>query len=218
MIDRSSINNVNNKIDSLINPANLINPGDNLNLSKLITRIEENPVIAAIRRDEDIEYALESTVTTIFLLREDIFTIEKNVQKIKDKNKSVFVHIELLEGLGRDNRAIDYVAEVVRPNGIITTRINQVKYAKEKGIYTIQRFFLVDSQSYETARKSVQSIKPDMIEIMPAVMPGIISRFSKDVSLPVIAGGLIDIKEDIIEVLKAGALGVSTGKKELWSC
>lgn len=98
MIDRSSINNVNNKIDSLINPANLINPGDNLNLSKLITRIEENPVIAAIRRDEDIEYALESTVTTIFLLREDIFTIEKNVQKIKDKNKSVFVHIELLEG------------------------------------------------------------------------------------------------------------------------
>jgi glycerol-3-phosphate responsive antiterminator len=169
-------------------------------------------------KDEDIEYALESTVTTIFLLREDIFTIEKNVQNIKDKNKSVFVHIELLEGLGRDNRAIDYLTEVIRPNGIITTRTGQVKYAREKGIYTIQRFFLVDSQSYETAIKSVQSVKPDMIEIMPAVMPGIIGRFSKDVSLPVIAGGLIDSKNDIIEALKAGALGASTGKKELWNC
>ena len=40
-------------------------------MGKIIGRIEENPIIAAIRRDEDIEYALESTVTTIFLL-EDI--------------------------------------------------------------------------------------------------------------------------------------------------
>ncbi len=230
MMNKSSVNNANNKNDNLINSTNLtdpadlidannvINSGGNLSLGKIIGRIEENPIIAAIRRDEDIEYALESTVTTIFLLREDIFTIEKNVQNIKDKNKSVFVHIELLEGLGRDNRAIDYLTEVIRPNGIITTRTGQVKYAREKGIYTIQRFFLVDSQSYETAIKSVQSVKPDMIEIMPAVMPGIIGRFSKDVSLPVIAGGLIDSKNDIIEALKAGALGASTGKKELWNC
>ncbi len=233
MMNKSSINNANNKNDNLINSTdstdltgsanladsnNVINMGDNLSLGKIIGRIEENPVIAAIRRDEDIEYALESTVTTIFLLKEDIFTIEKNVQKIKDKNKSVFVHIELLEGLGKDNRAIDYLADVIKPNGIITTRTSQVKYAREKGIYTIQRCFLVDSQSYEIAIKSVQSVKPDMVEIMPAVMPGIISRFSKEVSLPVIAGGLIDSKNDIIEVLKAGALGASTGKKELWSC
>ena len=55
-----------------------------------------------------------------------------------------------------------------------------------------------------------------MIEIMPAVMPGVIRRFKQEISLPVIAGGLIDSKEDIIDILKAGALGVSTGKKELW--
>ena len=144
MIKKSNINNANNKNDNLINSTNLtdpadlidannvINSGGNLSLGKIIGRIEENPIIAAIRRDEDIEYALESTVTTIFLLREDIFTIEKNVQNIKDKNKSVFVHIELLEGLGRDNRAIDYLTEVIRPNGIITTRTGQVKYAREK--------------------------------------------------------------------------------------
>lgn len=185
-------------------------------LSELIGKIEENPVIAAIRKDEDIEYAVNMPITTIFLLRADIFSIERNVQRIKENNKNVFIHIELLEGLGKDNRAIDYIAEVIKPSGIITTRTSQVKYAEEKGICTIQRFFLVDSQSYETAIKSVHLIKPDMVEIMPAVMPEIINRFCRDVSLPVIAGGLIDSKEDIIGALKAGALGISTGKKELW--
>jgi len=35
--------------------------------------------------------------------------------------------------------------------------------------------------------------------------------------VPVIAGGLITTKKDIIEVLKAGALGVSTCNKSLWT-
>jgi len=51
---------------------------------------------------------------------------------------------------------------------------------------------------------------------MPAVMPNVIRRFKKEITIPVIAGGLIDSKEDIIDILKAGALGVSTGKKDLW--
>jgi len=55
-----------------------------------------------------------------------------------------------------------------------------------------------------------------MIEIMPGVMPKIIKRIAGKVSIPVIAGGLIDNSEDISELLKAGALGASTGKKELW--
>jgi glycerol uptake operon antiterminator len=121
-----------------------------------------------------------------------------------------------MEGIGKDNKAIDYIAEIIKPSGIITTRMNQVKHAKEKGICVIQRFFLVDSQSYETAINSMKLIKPDMVEIMPAVMPKIISRFCNDVQLPIIAGGLINNKEDMLCALNAGALGISVGKKELW--
>lgn len=183
-----------------------------------INKIEINPIIAAIRRSEDIEYALSLSNTTIFLLKEDIFTLERNVQRIKDRGKSVFVHMELLEGLGKDNRAIDYLAEVVKPSGIITTRTSHVRYAKEKGILTIQRFFLVDSQSYAMAKKSISLAKPDMIEIMPAIIPRVINEFSRNIKPPIIAGGLISSKDDIIKVLKAGALGVSTSKRELWNC
>jgi len=65
--------------------------------------------------------------------------------------------------------------------------------------------------------KIAQTVKPDLIEVMPGVMPGVIGRITRQVSIPVIAGGLIDSKQDIIEILKSGALGASTGKAELWN-
>jgi len=185
-------------------------------MNSLLERIEENPVIAAIRKEEDIEAAVASQVTTVFLLHADIFNINSLVDRIRCSDKSVFIHIDFLEGIGRDRKAIDYIVESIHPDGIISTGSSQIKYAKEKGIFTIQRFFLVDSLSYETTIKAVHSVKPDMIEVMPAVMPGIVRKICRQVPVPVIAGGLIDSKEDIIEVLKTGALGVSTGKKELW--
>lgn len=185
--------------------------------NNIINSIEENPIIAAIRNVGDIEDAIKSKASSIFLLKADIFNISNCVNLIKNSNKNVFIHFDFLEGLGRDNKAIDYIVETVKPDGIITTRTNHVKYADEKGLFTIQRFFLVDSQSYQTAIKSITSVKADMIEIMPGVMPSIISRFRENINIPIIAGGLIDSKQDIIDALKAGALGVSTGKKELWA-
>ncbi len=77
-------------------------------------------------------------------------------------------------------------------------------------------FFLIDSKSFETTIKTVKSVKPDMIEIMPGVLPQTILKLTQQLSVPIIAGGLIETKEDIIAVLKVGALGVSVGKNCLW--
>ena len=57
---------------------------------------------------------------------------------------------------------------------------------------------------------------PDMVELMPAAMPHVIKKICGVLEFPVIAGGLIESKEDIMDVLNAGALGVSTGRQELW--
>ena len=54
------------------------------------------------------------------------------------------------------------------------------------------------------------------MEILPGVMPKIIKRICNLVNVPVITGGLIDEKEDIINALRAGAEGVSTTDKKLW--
>lgn len=182
----------------------------------IIRRIEENPIIAAVQKKEDLELAIMSEVTTIFLLHADIFNIQSYVNKIKNANKSVLVHMDLLEGIAKDPKAIEYIAKIIRPDGIISTKSSHIKIAKEKGLFTVQRFFLIDNQSYDVAIRSIKTIQPDMIEVMPGVIPNVIKRIKKQVSASIIAGGLIDSKKDIIEILKSGGLGVSTGKKELW--
>ncbi len=184
--------------------------------NKVIENIEQNPVIAAIRKEADLCTALSSQVTTIFLLAADIFNISGMVDRIKKKGKSALIHIDFLEGLGKDEKALDYIVEVIKPDGIITTRSNHIRYAKSKGMFTIQRFFLIDSLSYETTIKTVQTVNPDMIEVMPAIMPSILKKITSQLPLPIIAGGLIESKSDIIDIIKSGALGASTGKKELW--
>ncbi|MCT4542677.1 MAG: glycerol-3-phosphate responsive antiterminator [Vallitalea sp.] len=185
-------------------------------MKNIIDSIEENPIIAAIRDESEIEKAIDSSVSTVFLLCTDIFNIKRLVDKIKMNNKRVFIHMDFIEGLGRDHKTIDYITQVIKPDGIISTRNNQIKHAKENNLFTIQRFFLIDSLSLETTIKTVKSVKPDMIEVMPGIIPGIINDLSKQLSVPIIAGGLVGSKEDIISVLKVGALGVSVGKNDLW--
>jgi len=38
----------------------------------------------------------------------------------------------------------------------------------------------------------------------------------KEVLVPIIAGGLIQTKKDIMESISAGAMAISTTKQELW--
>ena len=55
-----------------------------------------------------------------------------------------------------------------------------------------------------------------MIELMPGIIPDVIRRFTQAVDIPVIAGGLITERKQIIDALSAGAIGVSTGSAALW--
>ncbi len=184
--------------------------------SEIIGKIEENPIIAAVRQQLDFEAALESSVTTIFLLNEDILTVKGLVERIKAKDKNVLVNVDSRKTFEKGREAIDYICDTIRPDGIITSESNNIKYAKEKGMFSILRLSLVDSLSYETAVNTALSDKPDMIEILPGIIPRVLKQYCSEVNIPVIAGGLIDSKEDIVNIIKAGALGAAAGKKELW--
>jgi len=53
-------------------------------------------------------------------------------------------------------------------------------------------------------------------EIMPGLMPKVIKKLSQKTHIPIITGGLIKEKEDVINAIKAGALSVSTTETSLW--
>lgn len=182
----------------------------------VLDAIRDFPIIAAIRDLNDINTVFSSNVDVIFLLTGDIINLEDIVHEIKKHKKIVFVHFDLVEGLGKDNKGVEYISTKIKPHGIISTRNNILTYAKQYGVFSIQRLFLLDSQALKTGLNSTKQIEPDAIEIMPGIIPSMINEIMKDIHHPVIAGGLVKTKDEVINALKAGAIAVSTSEKSLW--
>ena len=60
-----------------------------------------------------------------------------------------------------------------------------------------------------------RNTNPHLMEIMPGVVTKVITHYT-DRGMPVIAGGLIQYKSEVMDALGAGATAVSTGQPELW--
>lgn len=69
--------------------------------------------------------------------------------------------------------------------------------------------------SLATGIKSVKDTKPDAIEVMPVIASKLMLK--DQASVPIIAGGLISTKNDVIETLSTGVLAVSTSSENLWN-
>lgn len=184
--------------------------------NNFFSRVQNNPIIAAVNEVGKLEPAIASPCEVIFLLMGSICNIKEIVEKAKNAGKYILVHMDLVEGISKDIAALEFISKHVGPDGIITTKSNLVKVAKENDVFAIQRLFILDSLSLDTGIKSIHLTKPDAVEILPGVMPKIISRVHHETRVPLIAGGLINDKEDVIGVLKAGALAVSTSNRSVW--
>lgn len=173
-------------------------------------------IIAAVRSEAEYEKALHTDVETIFFLSPSILNLENIVRLAKENHKQLYIHLDLTAGLGKDKAALEFVS-ALGIDGIISTRSNLIKAARECGLKTVQRFFVVDSQSLETTVETLKNSKADMAEIMPGIMPKIMEKLKERVETPLIAGGLIESSEDVQSVLQSGAVAISTGSRILWN-
>ncbi len=174
------------------------------------------PVIAAVKDAESLERGIHSDIPLVFVLFGDICSIEEIVEKLKEAGKTVFVHLDLIQGLSGREVAVDFLKARTKADGIISTKINVVNYAEQQGFYTVFRVFLVDTKAYETLVKQRKQIHMDVLEILPGVMPRVIKKLVQSFPIPVIASGLIMEKEDVIEGLKAGVMAISTTNIKVW--
>ncbi len=174
-----------------------------------------NKVIAAVRDNASFKSAVSSDVELIFDLHPDINTLKSKVRFAHENGKKIFIHIDLAEGIGKDKSGISY-AHQCGVDGIISTRANLIKLARDTGLSAVQRFFAVDSQSVDNITENLKSARADMIEIMPGVLPKVISLVCRRANIPVIAGGLINNMEEIRVALESGASSVSVSKEEFW--
>ncbi len=183
---------------------------------EVIDIVANTPIIAAVTSVEDVKEAIASPCDVLFLLSGTIQSMKEIIDLIHDADKIVFVHLDLMKGLAYDREGLAYLKEVFKPDGVISTKGMVVKKAKDIGFATIQRLFVLDSKSIGMGIKQLRDMKPDFVEVMPGGMPKIIKRISEQVTTPVIAGGLIDQADEIMPLLKAGAISVSTSARPLW--
>lgn len=181
--------------------------------SKLDDLLASKPVIAAVQNDK-WQDALNSPVQVLFYLSADLMSVEQRVKQAHEAGKFILIHIDLAEGIGKDRMGIRYLARC-GVDGIISTRAQLIRAAKEQGLLTVQRFFALDSKGMDSINDMLRTTNPDMMEIMPGVIGKAIRRFSGE-QVPVIAGGLIQTQEEVKNALSDGAVAVSTGEQALW--
>ena len=136
--------------------------------------------------------------------------------QIKESDKVAMVHIDLITGLSSKEVAVDFIRNNTSADGIISTKPALIKRARELSLYTTLRVFVLDSMAFENIEKQMSVARPDIIEILPGLMPKVIRRVCRLVKVPVIAGGLISDKEDVMAALSAGAISVSTTNQKVW--
>lgn len=173
------------------------------------------PIIAAVRSDDDFEASLKYDIQTVFLLNSSILTIDSVLKRGHEKGKLIYVHMDFVQGISNDAQGVKYLA-TKGIDGIISTRANIIGAAHDCGIDSVQRFFMIDSRSEETALETLKNSRAAMVEIMPGIAYKSIEKIKRNVRIPIIAGGLIEHKDEVFKALSAGASAISTGKRELW--
>lgn len=179
--------------------------------------IDYSPIIAAIKDDEGLKACLDTDISIVFILYGDIITIGDIVKKVHDAGKRAFVHMDLIHGLQAKDISVDFIHKYTAADGIISTKAPLITRAKELGLYTVMRFFVIDSMAFDNITKQIKTHKPDIIEVLPGPMPKVVKRIVASVHCPVIAGGLVSDKEDVIALLEAGASCISSSSTDVWS-
>lgn len=184
-----------------------------MTLSQFNQAMERCPIIAAVRQSSWSQ-ALESPAEIIFHLKANITSLPACIRQAHEAKKFIFVNIDLADGLGKDRTAVEFLRDL-GVDGIISTRAQVIRFARDAGVLCVQRCFALDSQGTSSISEILDQSPPDLLEIMPGVIGKVIKQFSQS-HVPVIAGGLIETKPEVTTALSCGAIAVSTGKPELW--
>jgi len=182
----------------------------------LVNALSQHPVIAAARTPDAVARASKSPVAAVFLLGGSIFDLEKSIAAVHDSGKYAFLHIDLADGLGRDEAAVEWCVRRLQIDGLISTRPQLIRKASEMGVITIQRLFLMDSSSFAHGQRLLKNTPPHMAEVLPGIAPKAVRQLCEALDKPVIAGGMISERSEILDALSAGALAVSVSDERLW--
>lgn len=178
--------------------------------------IQDRKILPAARKMKDFEKLLSSTYEYIVLLDCHIRLLKDIVQQAKRHGKKMLLHADLIHGLKNDEYAAEFLCQTIQPAGLISTHSNVILKTKQNGILAIQRLFLLDTNALEKSYALLKRTQPDFIEVLPGIMPHIITEVHEKSEIPIFAGGLIRTISEVENAIAAGATAVTTSNNLLW--
>ncbi|WHY86942.1 glycerol-3-phosphate responsive antiterminator [Neobacillus novalis] len=173
-------------------------------------------VLPAIRKIEDVEKMMTSNYEYMVILDLHVSRLKPIFQMAQANHKKLIIHMDLVHGLKSDEYSTEYICQEYKPFGLISTKGSVILKARQKGVKSIQRLFLLDTSSIEKSFALIERTQPDYIEVLPGIMPKIIKDIRNRTKREVFAGGLIDTIEEVEQAYEAGAVTITTSNKELW--
>src|SRR5699024_6192819 len=121
------------RLTSVINPESFTN------------QLQKHRLVAAIKDPKNLEKAVKykDNIGAVILMTGTILTAKKFVDYLQSNGLPVLLHVERIGGLQMDHDGVEFIKRYMKPAGIVTTKSGIVKRAKEKGLFVIQRVFLI---------------------------------------------------------------------------
>ena len=73
----------------------------------LLECLEEVPIVAAAKSEEELAQCLQSKSRVIFLLFGDVCTVGRLVEQVKTAGKIAIVHLDLIDGLAPKDVSVE---------------------------------------------------------------------------------------------------------------
>ncbi|GGA96128.1 glycerol-3-phosphate responsive antiterminator [Macrococcus hajekii] len=172
-------------------------------------------ILPALKDFKDIEKFSQTPYKQCVILDTHIGHLSNVLSLLKDKQ--VFIHIDLIKGLSTEDAAVEYIIQKYKPYGIISTKQKTINKAKQLGVKTILRVFIIDSSALARSISIIEQTEADYIEVLPGIASKVIKEVRKKTDKRIIAGGLIDTPDEVALALADGAYAVTTSNCHLWS-
>lgn len=179
-------------------------------MSLLYESLSKYPIVAEVNKTKMFKSALNSICQNIFLMQSNIFTIKDISVEVKKEDKNLFIFVDSIEGYTKNSWGLEFILKNIALDGIISSNPSILKQSKEMGVFCLGYHPIYNQTSIEKALNQIKVIRPHGVILLPGIITETISFFSKEISVPIIASGLMNNPILIKNALEAGAMGACT--------
>ena len=175
-------------------------------------------IIPSVRNLKYLSKALDSTSEFILLSEVSIGNLKELTDVCHKAGKKVLVHVDLIGGFKGDKEGIQLLKTLFKVDGVTSTNVTVLRQAKQRGLYTIYRLFMIDSRSLDRSIHLLKNEAFDCVEVLPGEYAlqkeSVIKKHVGSADL--IAGGFIATKELAQKILQGSFMGVTTSEPDIW--